>query len=127
MLGYSPRSSHPPQEQTPPRADIPLEQTSPRADTPLGADHPPRSRDTHAPQSRHPPLEQAPPPMGADTRPRSRSPVSRHTPRSRQTPQDTATAADGTHPTGMHSCFLWYHIFTGQKSCIWTSVPSTIL
>ena len=23
----------------------------------------------------------------------------------RQTPQQTATAADGTHPTGMHSCF----------------------
>ena len=22
------------------------------------------------------------------------------------TPQQTATAADGTHPTGMHSCFL---------------------
>ena len=29
--------------------------------------------------------------------------VSQHVPR--QTPQQTATAAGGTHPTGMHSCF----------------------
>ena len=25
-------------------------------------------------------------------------------------PQQTATAADGTHPTGMHSCLVMFHI-----------------
>ena len=60
------------------------EQTPPRADTPQRADTPPQ--------------EQTPPP-------KSRPPKSRHPPRSRP-PRDTATAADGTHPTGMHSCFL---------------------
>ena len=31
----------------------------------------------------------------------------------RQTPPplQTATAADGTHPTGMHSCFFFHFIF----------------
>ena len=29
----------------------------------------------------------------------------RHPSRTRHPPQETATAADGTHPTGMHSCF----------------------
>ena len=33
--------------------------------------------------------------------PLDRPPMGRHTP-----PQQTATAADGTHPTGMHSCTL---------------------
>ena len=41
------------------------------------------------PRSRHPPWEQT-------------SPRSRHPP----PPGETATAADGTHPTGMHSCFV---------------------
>ena len=36
------------------------------------------------PGTRHPPPEQTPPPPGAET----------------------ATAADGTHPTGMHSCCI---------------------
>ena len=43
------------------------------------------------PQSRHPPEQNHPPPR------------SRH-------PQETATVADGTHPTGMHSCvnnWIW--------------------
>ena len=31
--------------------------------------------------------------------------VSQHAPRQIPPPQQTATAADGTHPTGMHSCF----------------------
>ena len=51
----------------------------------------------YLPVSRHPPQEQTPPweqtTPGADTSPGSRQP-----------PQQTATAADGTHPTGMHSC-----------------------
>ena len=52
----------------------------PGADTLPGADTPPEQT----------------PPRGADTSPRSRHPPP---------PRDTATAADGTHPTGMHSCF----------------------
>ena len=71
---------------------------------PPGADIPPQSRhpreQTHTP----PPLEQTPPP-GADTPPGAEThppeqtlPWRRHPP-----PQDTATDADGTHPTGMHS------------------------
>ena len=42
------------------------------------------------------PPEQTPPP-GADTHPEQ-------TPRA-DPPRETATAADGTHPTGIHSCF----------------------
>ena len=59
----------------------------PGAGTPLGAG---------TPQSRHP--------RRAGT-PQSRPPGTRHPP-SRHPPQQTATVADGTHPTGMHSCFL---------------------
>ena len=43
----------------------------------------------------HPPLEQTPP---------EQTPPRADTPRSRHLPGETATAADGTHPTGMHSC-----------------------
>ena len=32
-------------------------------------------------------------------------PPPKQTPQEADTPQQTATAADGTHPTGMHSCF----------------------
>ena len=31
--------------------------------------------------------------------------LSRHPPADTPLPQQTATAADGTHPTGMHSCY----------------------
>ena len=49
----------------------------------------------HTPHlSRHPSLGRHPPPLLADT-----SPLGGHP------PQQTATAADGTHPTGMHSCW----------------------
>ena len=44
------------------------------------------------------PREQTPPPR------------SRH-PREQTPPGETATAADGTHPTGMHSCFLMFLAF----------------
>ena len=30
-----------------------------------------------------------------------------HTPLGRHPPEQTATAADGTHPTGMYSCLFW--------------------
>ena len=52
---------------------------TPRADNPLG----------RHPLGRHPNLGRHPLP-GADTPP----------------PQQTATAANGTHPPGMHSCLL---------------------
>ena len=51
--------------------------------------HTPRSRPSLG--SRHTPLEQAPPPRAC-------------TLRSRHPSQQTAIVADGTHPTGMHSC-----------------------
>ena len=43
----------------------------------------------------------------------------RHPSRTRHPPQETATAADGTHPTGMHSCFKklsWRQVTSGYIS-----------
>ena len=52
-------------------------------------------------------------------RPPGRHPLGRHTPG--QTPQMT-TAADGTHPTGMHSCYsnklIHLLIQNSKKNCI---------
>ena len=55
----------------------------------------------------HPPPEQTslpgqtpPSPLGRHLPPGQDSPPGRTSP-----PQQTATAADGTHPTGMHSCW----------------------
>ena len=54
-----------------------------------------------SPQTRHPPPTRQPCP-GPGT-PREQTP-----PRTRHPPRETATVADGTHPTGMHSCFkMW--------------------
>ena len=53
---------------------------------------------------RHPTWEDNPHPPGRQT-PQPRLPDNRP---GRKTPSRTATAADGMHPTGMHSCyFLW--------------------
>ena len=68
---------HSPSEQTPPRADTPPGPEPPRADTPPAPDPP----------------EQTPPAPPEQTPPR------------KQTPAYGLRAA-GTHPTGMHSCFL---------------------
>ena len=65
----------------------------PGADTPLGSRHPPGA-DT--PQGADTPGSRPP---GADT------PLGEDPPGSRQPPLQTATTADGTHPTGMHSCY----------------------
>ena len=74
---------------------------------------PPPGADTHPPQSR-PPQEQTPPPGSKYPPPRSDTPPPKffsfflHFFCILFTPppiQDTATAADGTHPTGMHSCY----------------------
>ena len=83
---HPPRAGTSPPEQTPPWTKHP-----PRADT--SPSRHPRSRHPpeQTPQSRHPPREQTPP--GADTPP------------GKQTPAYGLRAA-GTHPTGMHSCFI---------------------
>ena len=61
------------------------------------------------PGNRHPPPSRHPP--------RSRPPWTRHPPR------QTATAADGTHPTGMHSCFsdilVLFSSFFNRESTHW--------
>ena len=67
----------------PAKEQTPPEQAPPGAGTPLEQTPP---WEQTPPGSRHPPQEQTPP------------------------PQQTATVADGTHPTGMHSC--WYDILT---------------
>ena len=72
----------PPRSRHPPGADTPQADT-PQADTPQEQTLP--RADTPWKQT---PLEQTPP--GAD-----------HPP-----PRDTVTAADGTHPTGIHSCVV---------------------
>ena len=90
MLGYPPRTMHPPPDQAPPQDQAhppdqppPLEQTPPRADTP--PDQPP------------PPWDQAHPPG------------TRHPPPGKRTAAYGQRAA-GTHPTGMHSCWLIFLI-----------------
>ena len=79
-----------PQDQAPPPADTPRtrspqEQTHPREQTPQDQAPPPLETDPCTPQSRHPTL-------GADAPP----------------PEQTATVADGTHPTVMHSCYFYF-------------------
>ena len=134
MVGYHtpcPRSMDPPSADTPleqtPRADTPWSRHHPGADTPMqtpprsrhppGADTPqeqtpPRSRH---PQSRHPP-EQTPP---KQTPPEQTPPPQSRHPLEQTPPRNTVTAADSTHPTGMHSCWYWAHyIFFKFIDCI---------
>ena len=89
----TPLEQAPPQEQAPPGAGNP----PPGAGTPLGAGTP---QDQAPPGTRHPPWKQAlpragPPPEQAPFGSRPTLPGA-----------ETATAVDGTHPTGMHSCRL---------------------
>ena len=100
---------HPPQEQTSPRS------------RPLRADHP--WEQTPPPEQTHPP-EQTPP--GSRHPPRSRQPPGTDPP-----PRETAIAADGTHPTGMHSCYIFVaylvqhmtaklaHLLLSPFCCLW--------
>ena len=82
------------------------------ADTPLGPDTPSEQipPEQNPPGNRPPPPEQTPPweqtPPGPDT-PHSRHPPGTRppTPPGKQTPAYGLRAA-GTHPTGMHSCFV---------------------
>ena len=83
-----PRCRHPP-----PRADTPGADTPPEQTPPLGAD----------PQMQTPPRSDTP---GADTPP-EQTPPWEQTPWEQTPPcRETATVADGTHPTGMHSCCI---------------------
>ena len=94
MLGYTPLGADtPPQSRHPPEADTPGKQTPPGSRHPLGAD---------TPWNRHP-LEADTP--WKQTPPRADTPQSRHPPEADTPLDETATAADYTHPTGMHSCF----------------------
>ena len=77
---------HIPPKQAPPRTRHPTDQAPPGTRHPL---------DQAPPQEQAPPQDQVPPPQ--DQAP----PRTRHTP----SRAEMATAADGTHPTGMHSCF----------------------
>ena len=79
----------PPQHQAPPGADTSLwDEASHRGRHPaLGPGNPP--------------WEQAPP--GSRPRPRDQAPRGADPPPLLQ----TATVADGAHPTGMHSCYIW--------------------
>ena len=54
----------------------------------------------------HPPWADSPPPSLGRHPPEQTTPPGRHIPpgQTLPPPQQTATAADGTHPTGMHSC-----------------------
>ena len=102
MLGYQtpPRSRLPPRTRhTPLGADTPLGPGTPQEQTPPWSRHP-QSR--HTPGSRHNTKKAPLPhptrhPPGADTLPRDQAP---------SPPQQTATVADGTHPTGKHSCCI---------------------
>ena len=83
-------------KQAPPRAGTPREQAPPppgEQATPLGSRHHPREQ--APPWQQAPPWEQAPTPL-----PRASNPL-----------QETATVADGTHPTGMHFCIV---------CCVWS-------
>ena len=57
----------------------------------------------------HLPLEPGTPPGTRYTSPQNQvhPPGPGTPPGTRYTPRETATVADGTHPTGMHSCFLF--------------------
>ena len=83
-----------------------LGQTPTRAGTPLGKNLPPRQ----TPPWQTPP-EQTPPmqtlPLRLCRQPPGQTlffPFRQIPPPTEQTPPETATAADGKHPTGMHSC-----------------------
>ena len=86
MVGY-----HPPGTDTPPGGDTPLDHT------PLDQAPPDQTPQTRHLPDQAPPLDQAPPP--------DQTPPNRHPPKGRHTPRQMATVVDGTHPTGMHTCF----------------------
>ena len=77
--------THPPGPYAPPGTMHPLDQAHPPDQAPPWDHAPPRTRHT-LPQDYAPPWDQA------------------HTPMTMHPPPETATAADGRNPTGMHPC-----------------------
>ena len=73
---------------------LPPDQVHP---SPLGPGTPPGTR--YTPRGRYTPPQ-------AGTPPGPGTPPGRYTRPNSPPPPDTATAADGTHPTGIHSCFV---------------------
>ena len=107
---HAPWAENPPPGRHPLQADTPLGRHPPWADNPPGQTPPPGRHLLQADT----PLGQTTPlgrhPLQADTfwadSSLGRHPLDRH-PFRADTPE-TATAADGTHSTGMHSCFsVW--------------------
>ena len=84
-LGRHPRADSLDRQPPPPGRQSPRQTHTPQAETPLGR-HP---KGRHPPTGRHPP-RQIHPPSQAPPLPK------------------TATPADGTHPTGMYSCYWNY-------------------
>ena len=68
-------------------------------DTPPWADTPP---------SKHPPRQTPPGQTPLGRQPPLCTPPRQTSPLGRPPPQQTATVSDGTHPTGMHSCCLFF-------------------
>ena len=110
-------------------------------DTPLLPRHPPTLHSTPPPADtllgRHHPLTEPPPPRhpsGDTTTCPRRTPPQADTPPGRHFPRHTAghapgphnptiTAADSTHPTGMHSCLVsssWNSSRLINHRCEWT-------
>ena len=115
MLGYHPPGTrHPPQSRHPPGPG------PPKANTPRTSPPPPRDQVT--PEQTPPPWDQVPRsrhPLPGSSPPWSRHPLGPGTP---PPPQETATCADGTHPTGIHSClnkiYIVVHLPQNQLCCI---------
>ena len=103
-----------------PRADIPLGrnpgQTPPQADTPLWQTPSDRQPPGQTLPGRHP--LQIPPGRHPGQRPPRQTPsLGRNPPQTPptdtppgQTPPEMATAADGMHPTGIHSCKTYFYL-----------------
>ena len=92
LTRYTPLGADTPpgQVHSPRTRSLPLGPGAPQSGTPPQDQVPPQTR--YTPQTRYPPRPGAPPgtPPGPGTPPPPR--------------RDTAIAADGKHPTGMHSC-----------------------
>ena len=112
--------TRPPRDQTlPPGPDTPsLDQTPPREQTPPGAD---TSGTRHPLDQTLPPDTPSPP--KPDTHPLEPDTPHRHLPRPDTPPgtrhllRETATAADGRHPTGMHSCLKMFSVRLNRVLC----------
>ena len=128
MLGYQPPRADPPPPpgaDSPLGADIPLGADPLGAETPLGADTPLRADTPGAdtpweqtsPGSRHPPGSRSP---------QEQTPPPEHIPSGAVHAGRYGQQAGGTHPTGMHSCFIFF--YKRNLWCVpWDSVAPPLL